>query len=173
VPRSRAVILLCALLLAVGALLVIAWQRPEPLPYLPDWLASLLSGVDKTGLHPFRLLSILALAYLLGHWVDRDAAWLRSLPAAPFLLMGQHGLPVFCAGIFLSFMGRVALERSEGLAVQAGVNLGGLGAMVAIAAVGAWYRQRSGEGGRKRVAAIAPAETTGLPAAAPNRTMAQ
>ena len=173
VPYSRPVVLSCAALLAVGAALVVAWQRPEPLPYLPDWLASLLSGVDKTGLHPFRLLSILALAYLLGHWVDRDAAWLRSLPAAPFLLMGQHGLPVFCAGIFLSFMGRVALERSEGLAVQAGVNLGGLGAMVAIAAVGAWYRQRSGEGGRKRVAAIAPAETTGLPAAAPNRTMVQ
>jgi hypothetical protein len=83
--------------------------------------------------------------------------------------MGQHGLPVFCAGIFLSFIGRVALEQSEGWAMQAAVNLVGLGAMVAIAAVGAWYRQRSGEGGRKRPAA----EGTALPAAAPNRTMAE
>ena len=64
--------------------------------------------------------------------------------------MGQHGLPVFCAGIFLSFLGRVALEQSEGWPVQAGGQPARLGAMVAIAAVGAWYRRRSGEGGRKR-----------------------
>jgi len=169
IPYSRAVMLLCVALVLAGAVLVVAWQRPEPLPFLPDWLASLLSGVDKSGLHPFRLLSVLALAYLLGHWVSRDAAWLRSLPAAPFLLMGQHGLPVFCAGIALSFMGRLALERSEGLSMQAAVNAGGLGAMVAIAAVGAWYRQRSGEGGRRR-----PADDgTALPAAAANGTMAR
>jgi hypothetical protein len=128
-----------------------------------------LSGVDKTSLHPFRLLSILALAYLLGHWVPRDAAWLRSPVAAPFVLMGQHGLPVFCAGIFLSFVGRVALERSEGWPMQAAVNFAGFAAMVAIAAVGAWYRKRSGEGGRKRPGA----ERTGLPATAPNGTMAE
>jgi hypothetical protein len=184
IPRSRPVLLLCAALLAAGAVLVIAWQRPEPSPLLPDWLASVLSGVDKTGLHPLRLLSVLALAYLLGHWVRRDAAWLRSPPAAPFLLMGQHGLPVFCAGIFLSFVGRLALERSEGWAMQAAVNLVGLVALVSIAAVGAWYRRRSGEGGRKRAPAAAPApvsvpapvpeagEGAVLPAAAANRTMA-
>ena len=169
IPYSRAVMLLCAALLATGAVLVVAWQRPEPLPFLPDWVASLLSGVDKSGLHPFRLLSVLALAYLLGHWVSRDAAWLRSPPATPFLLMGQHGLPVFCAGIALSFMGRLALERSEGLPMQAAVNAGGLGAMLAIAAVGAWYRQRSGESGRRR-----PADDgTALPAAAANGTIAR
>jgi hypothetical protein len=169
IPRSRAAILICAALLAVGALLVIAWQRPEPLPYLPDWLASFLSGVDKTGLHPLRLLSILALAYLLGHWVNRDAAWLRTAAASPFVLMGQHGLPVFCAGIFLSFLGRIALEQSEEWPMQAAVNLSGLAAMVAIAAAGAWYRQRSGEGGRKAAVAV----RTALPTAAANGTMTE
>lgn len=174
IPRSRPVMLLCVVLLAIGAALVIAWQRPEPLPYLPDWLAAVLAGVDKTGLHPFRLLSILALAYLLGHLVSRDAAWMRGPFVAPFLLMGQHGLPVFCAGIFLSFIGRLALEQSEGLAMQAAVNLLGLGAMVAIATVGAWYRQRSRGSGRERAAkADRPADGTALPAAAANRTMAE
>ncbi|MBD0271593.1 MAG: OpgC domain-containing protein [Acetobacteraceae bacterium] len=169
IPRSRVALLACAALLAAGALLVVAWQRPEPLPYLPDWLASVLSGVDKTSLHPFRLLSILALAYLLGHWVSRDAPWMRSPAAAPFVLMGQHGLPVFCIGIFLSFMGRIALEQSEGWPMQMAVNLAGLAAMVAVAAVGAWYRQRSGERGRK----AAGDGKTALPAAAPNGTMAE
>ena len=168
--------LFCAAALAVGAALEIAGQRPEPLRYLPDWLVLLRSSVDKTGLHPLRLFSVLALAYVLGHWVSRDAGWLRSRPAAPFLLMGQHGLPVFCAGIFLSFIGRVALEWSEGLPMQAGVNLAGLGAMVAIAAVGAWYRQRSGEGGRKRGTVAQPvrkAEGTALPATVRNGTIAE
>ncbi len=173
IPRSRPAILFCAALVAAGALLAFAWQRPELLPLLPDWLASALSRVDKTGLHPLRLLSILALAYLLGHWVGRDAAWLRSPLAAPFLLMGQHGLPVFCAGIFLSFMGRVALEQWEGWPMQLAVNLGGLAAMVAVAAVAAWYRRHAVEGdGRKRAAVPAAPEGAVLPAAAPNRTLA-
>jgi len=148
---------------------MIAWQRPEPLPYLPEWLASLLSGMDKTGLHPLRLLSILALAYLLGHWMNRDAAWLRGRFAAPFVLMGQHGLPVFCAGIFLSFVGRVALEQSEGLPMQAAVNFAGFAAMLAIAAVGAWFRKRSGEAGRQRPGG----GTAGLPPTPANGTMAE
>ena len=171
IPRSRPALALCAALLAVGALLAVASQRPEPLTYLPEWLASVLSGVDKTGLHPLRLMSILALAYLLGHWVGRGAAWLRSPFAAPFVLMGQNGLPVFCAGIFLSFIGRLALERSEDWPMQLAVNLGGLAAMVAIAAAGAWYRRRAGEGSRLR-AALDAAGGTSLPGGAPNGTMA-
>lgn len=169
IPRSPHVIVFCAALLAVGGLLVVAWQRPEPLPYLPDWMASVLSGVDKTGLHPFRLLSILALTYVLGHWVTRGAAWLRGPVAAPFVLMGQHGLPVFCSGIFLSFLGRLALEQAEGWPMQVMVNAAGFGAMVAIAAVGAWFRQRSSEGGRKAVAS----DKIGLPAVPQNRTIAE
>jgi hypothetical protein len=70
-------------------------------------------------------------------------------------------------------MGRVALERSEGWLMQIAVNLGGLAAMVAIAAVGAWYRQQAAEGDRRRAAAAGAApENAVLPAAAPNRTMA-
>ena len=169
IPRSNAALALCAALLAAGALLVVARQRPEPLPYLPDWVAALLSGVDKTGLHPLRLMSILALAYLLGHLVPRDAGWLRSPTAAPLVLMGQHGLPVFCAGIFLSFMGRVALEQSEGWPMQAAVNLVGLATLLAIAAIGAWFRQRSSEPGSPRPAP----ERSGLPTAPANGTMAE
>ena len=85
----------------------------------------MLTTIDKSALHPLRLVSILALAYLLGHAVPRDAAWLRGRLAAPFLLMGQHGLPVFCTGIFLSFLGRLALEQSDRGADAAGGQPGG------------------------------------------------
>ncbi|MBX6745197.1 MAG: OpgC domain-containing protein, partial [Acetobacteraceae bacterium] len=143
VPFHAALATLCAafLLLAFAAIML-AWYRPDALAPLPEVVASVLASVDKSGEHPLRLISILALAYLLGHWIPRDAAWLRGHAAAPLLLMGQHGLPIFCAGIFLSFLGRLALEQWEGWGIQAAVNLAGFAAMVGIGAMAAWYRLR-------------------------------
>ncbi|MBL6455693.1 OpgC domain-containing protein [Belnapia sp. T6] len=122
----------------------------------PPRLAELLTTIDKTGLHPFRLISILAMAYLVGHAVPRDAGWLRSRAASPFVLMGQHGLPVFCAGIFLAFLGRLALEMDDRWPMQLLVNLAGLGALVLVGVIGAWYRLRErGEAPRHAPASAA------------------
>ena len=95
--------------------------------------------MDRESLHPFRLLSILALAWLVARWVPIGAAWLQSRWAAPFVLCGQHSLPVFCFGIFLSFLGRLAVEEQPGWVIQALVNMTGALAMVGIAALAAWY----------------------------------
>ncbi|MFC7473729.1 OpgC family protein [Dankookia sp. GCM10030260] len=166
VPFRPWLVAACVLLLALGAAaMLVAFQAPEWLALVPEELGVLLTTVDKSALHPLRLVSILALAYLLGHAVPRDAAWLRGWLAAPFLLMGQHGLSVFCTGIFLSFLGRLALEQSDRGPMQLAVNLTGLVALVAVGALGAWYRHRDrGE---------APAARTGrLPAPAPSSTTA-
>jgi hypothetical protein len=56
--------------------------------------------------------------------------------------MGQHSLPVFCAGILLSFLGRLALEARDGWAMLVAVNLAGFAALVAVAEVAAWYRRQ-------------------------------
>lgn len=132
------------LLLAVGAVTSFTlWHRPDVVARLPEGAAWFLAGLDKTSLHPARLATILALAFLIGHGVPAAAAWLRSAPAAPFLLLGQHGLPVFCAGIFLSFLGRLAVEALGGATAQVLVNVAGFAALLAVAAVGAWLRLRS------------------------------
>jgi hypothetical protein len=150
--------------LALGSAVVLIGDYGEQLlAELPEPVAALLTSIDKTGLHPFRLLSILALAYLLGHAVPRDAYWLRGRAAAPFVLMGQHGLPVFCAGIFLAFLGRLALEIDDRWPMQLAVNLTGLVALVSIGMIGAWYRLREyGE----------PPRPTGLQTPAPSSTTA-
>lgn len=150
-----------AVLLAGSAATLMGSRSPDMLMHLPEEAALLLTTVDKTSLHPARLLSILALAYLVGHGVPRDARWLQAQAAAPFVLMGQHGLPVFCTGIFLAFLGRLALEQDDRWGMQLAVNLAGLGALVAIGAVGAWYRLR--ERGQARPAS--------LPAAVPHTTV--
>jgi hypothetical protein len=49
---------------------------------------------------------------------------------------------VFCAGIFLSFLGRLAMEEQAGWMVQAGVNVTGLATLVAVGALAAWYKRK-------------------------------
>jgi hypothetical protein len=121
----------------------------------PEWLYDFYSGVDKAGLHPARLANILLLVWLSAHLVPIGAAWLNGRIAGLFVLMGQHGLPVFCLGIFLSFLGRVAIEISAAWWMQAAVNILGLAALVTAGAVSAWY---DGEGKRKPAALPAKAE---------------
>ncbi|MEO9189278.1 MAG: OpgC domain-containing protein, partial [Acetobacteraceae bacterium] len=90
--------------------------------------------------------------------VPKDANWLRSRIAAPVVLMGQHSLPVFCWSIFIGFFGRLGLEWRGGALMQLVVNGGGFAAMVAVAAIAAWY----GERGRvpREAPAAAPAPGT-------------
>jgi len=120
----------------------VVWQHPETVGRLPEPVIRTLMSVDKGGLHPFRLISILALTWLCTRLISRDAAWLRSWIAAPFIITGQHSLPVFCAGIFLAFLGRLATEANDGFWVQAGVNLGGAAALFSVGAVAAWYANK-------------------------------
>jgi hypothetical protein len=132
------------------------WQHPDSVAFLPQPLIRVLMSVDKGGLHPFRLISILALTWLCVRLVPRDAAWVRSIVAAPFVMAGQHSLPVFCAGIFLAFLGRLATEVDDGFWVQTGVNVMGALALWTIAAIAAWYANK----GKSRRPAPAPARVT-------------
>jgi hypothetical protein len=95
---------------------------------------------DKTGLHPFRLLSILSLAWLTIRLVPFGAGWLHARLAAPLILLGQNSLPVFCSGIFLGFLARLGLEADDGVAMQVTVNGLGALAMLAVGGLAAWYR---------------------------------
>jgi len=167
IPLRRDLGAAAVLVLLLGAaVMLVAFHAPEWLALLPERFGVLLTTIDKSALHPVRLLSILALAYLIGHAVPPDAAWLRGRAAMPFLLMGQHGLPVFCTGIFLSFLGRLALEQSDHGPMQLAVNLGGLAALVAVGAVAAWYRQSN----RAEAAPAGAVRAAGLNAAAPSTT---
>ena len=122
------------------SLLWLVWPYPELTSRFPAIAARILLSVDKDGLHPMRLISILALAWLVSRSIAAEASWLRSWLARPLVMCGQHSLPVFCAGIFLSFLGRLAMEERAGWAVQAGVNMLGLAALVAVGALAAWYK---------------------------------
>jgi hypothetical protein len=159
-PRLRwPVDLLAVLLLPAGV--IVLWViaiHPRILASMPAPVLRFVITEDTTGLHPFRLLSILSLAWLTTRLVPMDAAWLRSRLAAPLVLLGQNSLPVFCSGIFFGFLARLGLEAHEDAAMQIAVNLLGALAMLAVAGLAAWYR------GKGR--APAPRQTVTLPAVA-------
>ena len=124
-PRLFDAVAAAAALLGVVVTTVI-----EPHPHLMDWVSGsralrYLVVEDKTGLYPFRLLSILALTWLCVRLIRFDQPWLRSRWAAPLVLVGQNSLPVFCSGIVFGFVARVALEYNDGALMQVGINLFG------------------------------------------------
>jgi hypothetical protein len=127
----------------------VVWVHPNLVAHWPPRLVSALMSVDKGGLHPFRLISILALTWLTARLVPPHAQWLRSVFAGPFVLAGQHSLPVFCAGIFLAFLGRLATEADDGVMMQIGVNLAGAIALWCVAAIAAWYSNKGRGSTRK------------------------
>ena len=129
----------------------IIWKHPEITAHLPGRVARALLSVDKGGLHPFRLISILSLVWTVSRLIPADVGWIRTRWAAPFVLCGQHSLPVFCSGIFLSFLGRMVMEEQDGWWVQVVVNVIGALLLVGVGALGAYYREK-GRGAPKPLA---------------------
>lgn len=139
-----------AMIILIGVVLLwLVWPAADIDNRMPVWAARILISVDKQSLHPMRLLSIFAFVWVVVRLVPKGAKWVQSRGALPFVLCGQHSLAVFCASIFLSFLGRLAMEEQPNWLVQAAVNIVGISALVAVGALAAWYR-------RKGAAARAP-----------------
>jgi hypothetical protein len=135
-------VLACLLLFAGVIVIWVIDVHPPILASMPAPVIRFIITEDKTGLHPFRLLSILSLAWLTVRLVPHSAAWLHTRPAAPLILLGQNSLPVFCSGIFFGFIARLGLEADDDAVMQITVNVLGALGMIAVGALAAWYRSK-------------------------------
>lgn len=141
-PRITYDLLSGLVLLGGVVLLWLVWPYEDTSMRMPVWAAKILISVDKQNLHPMRLMSIFALVWVVVRTIPIGARWLRTRAASAFVICGQHSLAVFCAGIFLSFLGRLAMEERPNWVVQAAVNLLGVASLIAIGTLAAWYRNK-------------------------------
>lgn len=143
-PRVRWPLdILAALVLLAGLLVIwIVNTHPPFLASVPQAAIRFIIAQDKTGLHPSRLLSVMSLLWLVVRLIPMDARWLRSRAAGLLVLPGQNSLPVFCSGIFFGFFARLGLEYSDRWGMQLAVNVFGAMAMLMVAVVTAWYRDK-------------------------------
>jgi hypothetical protein len=90
--------------------------------------------IDKTDLDMLRFTHFLALAVVVTRYLPRDWKPLTSKWLRPLILCGQHSLPIFCIGVFLSFGAHwILMQYTRGVWEQLVVSAAGIVIMVAIA----------------------------------------
>jgi hypothetical protein len=90
--------------------------------------------IDKTDLDMLRFSHFCALALILSRYLNRDWAGLKSNWLRPLVLCGQHSLPLFCLGVFLSFGAHwILVQWKSAVLYQIGVSLAGFAIMTAAA----------------------------------------
>ena len=130
---SRTVVL--AVLYLLFSMVIALSSRIKVLEALiPQALEPLFYPLDKSNLHPLRLLHFLTIAVLAAWFVPRNWRGLMTPVMRGAIRCGQNSLPIFCLGVLLAFASHVALlDISGGLAMQIALSLGGIVAMIAIA----------------------------------------
>jgi hypothetical protein len=143
VIESRGALVLAVGYLVFAFLIVMTWHVPSWTRFVPSWLAHAMYPIDKTNLDPLRLIHFLAMAAVAVRYIPRKWPPLSSKVARPLVLCGQHSLPIFVFGTFLSFAAHIILvEISNTVAVQILVSVVGIMLLVAAAWLMTWYRRR-------------------------------
>jgi hypothetical protein len=136
--QSRAALILAGLWIAFAFLIVMTWHLPFLDAMVPKWMIKLIYPIDKTDLDMLRFTHFLALALLVARYFPRKAEILTSKWLRPMVLCGQHSLPLFCFGVFLSFGAHwILVQHAQGgaraLWMQLFVSVGGILIMIGLA----------------------------------------
>jgi hypothetical protein len=125
---------------------------------VPDLLRDLFLPDQKENLAPYRALHFLTLAFLFAYLVPRDWQGFRWLALQPIIKCGQEWLAVFCAGVFLSFAGHLALITGpDSLVMHVLVSAAGVSIMTGVAYYVSWSKRQD------QKSAFQPRAMTGLP----------
>lgn len=110
----------------------------DPIPAFAA--AQLWPWLSKTDLSALRLVSLLCAALVVATLMPRSARFLGGRWAWPLVVCGRHSLHIFCLGILLSVTGHLVLSQfGPGAILQVAVIFGGIGLMVAVAALMEWF----------------------------------
>ena len=132
--RSRVVLALAVAWMLFALLIVMTWHSAFLESLVPKWMIKAIYPIDKTDLDMLRFTHFLALAVVVTRYLPRDWKLLTSKWLRPLILCGQHSLPIFCIGVFLSFGAHwILMQYTRGVWEQLVVSAAGIVIMVAIA----------------------------------------
>ena len=131
-------------ILIFGFIVVVGWTVKPLEALIPQAVASYIYPIDKSSLHPLRLLHFCALAVLVARFVPADWSWLTSLALRGIIRCGENSLEIYCAGVLVALAAAIVLIRvSNGVAAQAAVSIVGIALLVALATLTTWIAQAS------------------------------
>jgi hypothetical protein len=124
--------------MAFAFLIVMTWHSAFLESLIPKWMIKAIYPIDKTDLDMLRFTHFLALALVVTRYFPRKSEILTSKWLRPMVLCGQHSLPLFCFGVFLSFgahwiLVQHAQNGARALWMQLLVSVGGILIMVGLA----------------------------------------
>jgi hypothetical protein len=133
-PQSRWLFWMATAYLVFGLLVAAPWTHMPGLGQarlVPDFR----TGISKQHLSAWRLVHIVALAYVVATLMPPSASWLKGTWAQVLIKCGQNSLPIFSLSIILSLLGFVVLvQGGNGWIWQIAVNAVG----AAVLGIVAW-----------------------------------
>lgn len=139
-PVDRRLICICAGFAVLS--IPLSWRPAlEWFPLLREGRAWIEPAIDKTHFGILRLAHFLCLAYLAYVAAGEHGSRLSGRLVDILRQLGQQSLAVFMAGLALSFVASIALNvMGRGLVAVAVVNVGGIGVLVLVARMVAWFK---------------------------------
>ncbi|MDI1265621.1 MAG: OpgC domain-containing protein [bacterium] len=152
------------LLLAFALVVTVGGKLPQTV-IAADFLRDVFPN-DKESLAPYRVLHFLALAFLFTYLVPRNWHGFGWQALQPVMKCGEEWLPVFCAGVFLSFAAHLVLITGpDSLAMHILVSTAGISMMTAVAYYVSWSKRQDYKPALRtqlREAEIGPRDERGL-----------
>ncbi|MGA8900557.1 OpgC domain-containing protein [Bradyrhizobium sp.] len=132
--QSRLGLAVALLWILFGFLVVVSWHFAILGWWVPAWLNKMMYPIDKTDLDMLRFTHFLALAFVVARFVPHNWPALTSKWLRPMVMCGQHSLPIFCFGVFLSFAAHwVLMQYTRGVWEQLVISAAGILVMIGIA----------------------------------------
>src|SRR3978361_1759546 len=132
--RSRAVLAVAVAWIVFAFVIVMTWHSAFLESLIPKWMIKAIYPIDKTDLDMLRFTHFLASALLVARYFPRKSEILTSKCLRPMVLCGQHSLPLFCFGVFLSFGAHwILVQYSHGVLMQFLVSGVGILIMIGLA----------------------------------------
>lgn len=123
-----------------------AARFPALADMLPAWLHDVWMSNDRTNLGPYRILHFVIVALFATRLIPKNWRGLDWPVLRPLIVCGEQALPVFCAGVFLSFAGHFVLVTGSGSVVQQiMVSLSGIVIMTLVAGYVSWSKRQDGQ----------------------------